>query len=29
MYAWNARRDLTFYLTNVHDALDNDDYLGI
>jgi hypothetical protein len=29
MYAWNARRDLTFYLTNVHDALNNDDYLGI
>jgi hypothetical protein len=29
MYVWNARRDLTFYLTNVHDALNNDDYLGI
>lgn len=29
MYIWNARRDLTFYLTNVHDALNNDDYLGI
>jgi hypothetical protein len=29
MYVWNARRDLTFYLTNVHDALNSDDYLGV
>lgn len=29
IYVWNGRRDLTFYLTNVHDALNNDDYLGI
>lgn len=27
-YIWNARRDLTFYLTNVHDALNCDDYTG-
>lgn len=26
---WTPRRDLTFYLTNVHDALNNDDYVGI
>lgn len=29
MCIWTPRRDLTFYLTNVHDALNCDDYLGI
>lgn len=28
-YAWHARRDLTFYLTNVHDVLNDDEYLGV
>jgi hypothetical protein len=28
-YAWNASRDLTFYLINVFDALNDEDYLGI
>ena len=27
--AWNPRRDLTFYLTNVFDLLNDDDYLGV
>jgi hypothetical protein len=28
-YAWNASRDLTFYLSNVHDVLNDDGYLGV
>lgn len=28
-YAWNARRDLTFYLSNVWEVLNDDAYLGI
>jgi hypothetical protein len=28
-YAWNQRRDLTFYLANVFDLLNDDDYLGV
>lgn len=27
--AWHARRDLTFYLTNTWDVLNDDEYLGI
>jgi hypothetical protein len=27
--AWTANRDLTFYLENVHDILNGDDYVGI
>lgn len=29
LQAWNPRRDLTFYLTNVFDALHGADYTGI
>jgi hypothetical protein len=29
LYAWHARRDLTFYLTNVWEVLNDDAYLGI
>ena len=28
-YEWHARRDLTFYLTNVFELLNDDDYLGV
>lgn len=28
-YAWNPQRDLTFYLANVFEVLNNDDYLGL
>lgn len=27
--AWHPKRDLTFYLTNVHDLLNDGDYLGV
>ncbi len=27
--AWNARRDLTFYLTNVSEVLNSEDYVGV
>lgn len=26
---WNARRDLSFLLTQIHDILNSDDYLGV
>lgn len=29
MYAWNQQRDLTFYLANVFEVLNDDDYLGL
>jgi hypothetical protein len=28
-YVWHAKRDLTFYLENVHDVLHGDGYAGI
>lgn len=29
LHAWNPRRDLTFFLTNVFDVLSDDAYMGI
>jgi hypothetical protein len=28
-FAWHPRREITFYLENVHELLNDDDYLGV